>query len=173
MSGTIRIRIRTRLIALLFACNLIPLISILLDLYHPPESHADPALLLRDLQSGLVSQVFIFMAVGIWLSFLVSSNLTRPLQQILQVLRRVRKGDFEGKVVVTSNDEIGYTGDAINEMTEGLKERDFIKDTFGKYVTREIRDEILFGDHFPGRGAQKRDHALCGPQEFYSDGGRE
>ena len=36
LSGTIRIRIRTRLIALLFACNLIPLISILLDLYHRP-----------------------------------------------------------------------------------------------------------------------------------------
>ena len=57
----------------------------------------------------------------------------------------MRKGDFEGRVAVTSNDEIGYTGEAINEMTEGLKERDFIKDTFGKYVTREIRDEILSG----------------------------
>ena len=145
LSGTIRIRIRTRLIALLFACNLIPLISILLDLYHLPQSNDDPALFLSNLQSSLVSQVFLFMAVGIWLSFLVSSNLTRPLQQIIGVLRRVRKGDFEGRVAVTSNDEIGYTGDAINEMTEGLKERDFIKDTFGKYVTREIRDEILSG----------------------------
>ena len=43
MTGTIRIHIRTRMIALLFACNLIPLISILLELYHPPESHADPS----------------------------------------------------------------------------------------------------------------------------------
>ena len=146
LQGAIRIRIRTRLIALLFACNLIPLISILLELHHLPQSNYDPALVLSQLQSSLVSQVFIFMAVGIWLSFLVSSNFTRPLQQIIGVLKRVRKGDFEGKVAVTSNDEIGYTGDAINEMTEGLKERDFIKDTFGKYVTREIRDEILSGD---------------------------
>ncbi len=44
------------------------------------------------------------------------------------------------------NDEIGYTGDVINEMTVGLKERDFIKETFGKYVTAEIRDEILSGN---------------------------
>ena len=143
--GTIRIQIRTRLIALLFACNLIPLISILLELYYLPKSDDDPASALTLLQTSVFSQVFIFMAVGIWLSFLVGSNLARPLQQIIQVLRRVRKGDFEGKVIVTSNDEIGYTGDAINEMTEGLKERDFIKDTFGKYVTREIRDEILSG----------------------------
>jgi adenylate cyclase len=48
-------------------------------------------------------------------------------------------------VRVTSNDEIGYTGDVINEMNEGLKERDFIKDTFGKYVAQEVRDEVLSG----------------------------
>jgi len=30
-------------------------------------------------------------------------------------------------------------------MLAELKERDFVKDTFGKYVTREIRDEILAG----------------------------
>lgn len=85
------------------------------------------------------------MAVSLWLTFLVSSNLTRPLQEITHVLRNVKNGLFEDKVRVTSNDEIGYTGDVINEMTEGLKERDFVKETFGKYVTKEIRDEILSG----------------------------
>ena len=57
----------------------------------------------------------------------------------------MREGRFDEKVRVASNDEIGYTGDVINEMSEGLRERDFIKDTFGKYVTQEIRDEILAG----------------------------
>ena len=80
-----------------------------------------------------------------WLTFLVSSNLTRPLREIIHVLQSVRKGNFDGRVRVTTNDEIGYTGDVINEMSEGLRERDFIKDTFGKYVTQEIRDEILAG----------------------------
>ena len=46
---------------------------------------------------------------------------------------------------MTSNDEIGYTGDAINDMTDGLIERDLIKDTFGKYVAKEVRDEVLSG----------------------------
>jgi adenylate cyclase len=87
----------------------------------------------------------IFIGVGVWLVFLVSSNMTRPLEEIVRVLRGVRNGQFEDKVRVTSNDEIGYTGDVINEMTEGLKERDFIKEVFGKYVSKEIRDEILSG----------------------------
>ncbi len=85
------------------------------------------------------------MGVGIWLTFLVSSNLTRPLREIIHVLQGVRKGNFDGLVRVTTNDEIGYTGDVINEMTKGLKEREFLKETFGKYVTEEVRDEILSG----------------------------
>jgi adenylate cyclase len=86
------------------------------------------------------------MAIGIWLTFLVSNNFTGPIARMIHVLNGVRKGRFDRRVRVTSNDEIGYVGDVINEMTEGLKERDFIKDTFGKYVSEEIRDEILNGN---------------------------
>ena len=48
-------------------------------------------------------------------------------------------------MTVLSNDEIGQLGDAANAMVEGLAERERIKDAFGKYVTPEIRDEILNG----------------------------
>jgi adenylate cyclase len=75
----------------------------------------------------------------------VGSNLTRPFEEIIRVLKDVRHGNFDNRVRVTSNDEIGYAGDVINEMNEGLKERDFVKDTFGKYVAQEIRDEVLSG----------------------------
>ncbi len=86
------------------------------------------------------------MAIGLVLTLLVSGNLTRPLKEIIRVLQGVQNGDFDKKVRVTSNDEIGYTGDVINEMARGLKERDQIKDVFGKYVTKEIMDEILSGN---------------------------
>jgi len=133
---TLKIRIRTRLVALLFACNLIPFFIILGSMWDTYKTDLEPTQLLERLQSSMLSQATIFMAVGVWLTFLVSSNLTRPLQAMIHVLRNVRNGHFEHKVRVTSNDEIGYTGDVINEMTEGLKERDFVKETFGKYVTK-------------------------------------
>jgi adenylate cyclase len=145
VSGIFRISIRARLIAMLFACNLIPFFSILSFLWQASRFVQEPAVILQELKEALIDQAVIFMGVGLWVTFLVSSNLTRPLRQIIQVLRKVREGRFDERVRVTSNDEIGYTGDVINEMCEGLRERDFIKDTFGKYVTREIRDEILNG----------------------------
>ncbi len=145
VSGSFRISIRARLIAMLFACNLIPFFSILTYLWQATRSGREAAVSLQELEVALAGQAVLFIGVGLWVTFLVSSNLTRPLLQIIKVLRKVREGRFDAKVRVTSNDEIGYTGDVINEMSEGLRERDFIKDTFGKYVTQEIRDEILAG----------------------------
>ena len=142
---TIRIRIRTRLVAFLCACNIVPLLAILNLLRETLYSPMTPASVLQHLRTELFFNALIFMGVGAWLTFLVSGNLTGPLQEIVRVLRRVKDGDFNRKVQVTSNDEIGYTGDAINEMTDGLRERDFIKETFGKYVAAEVRDEVLSG----------------------------
>jgi sigma-B regulation protein RsbU (phosphoserine phosphatase) len=139
--GTMRIRIRTKLTAFLFACNIVPLVSILQHTHG--RLHADESLMtsLGSFQSYLAIQIFVFMAVGIWLTLLVSSNLTKPLQEITHVLREVQHGLFETRVRVTSNDEIGYTGDVINAMTEGLIERDQIKQSLS--LAKEIQQNLL------------------------------
>jgi sigma-B regulation protein RsbU (phosphoserine phosphatase) len=141
ITGTVRIRIRTKLTAFLFACNIVPLVSILQRTHG--RLHADESLMtaLGAFQSDLAIQIFVFMAAGIWLTFLVSSNLTKPLQEITHVLRNVQHGLFETRVRVTSNDEIGYTGDVINAMTEGLIERDRIKQSLA--LAKEIQQNLL------------------------------
>jgi adenylate cyclase len=142
---TLRIRISTRIGALIFAANLVPFFAILNIAAGTLHGKGDAAQILEELRSTLFINAILFMAVGIWLAFLVSSNLRRPLEEIIRVLQQVRNGQFDHKVRVTSNDEIGYTGDSINDMTDGLIERDLIKDTFGKYVAEEVRDEVLSG----------------------------
>ena len=46
---------------------------------------------------------------------------------------------------VVGNDEIGAVAEGFNRMVGGLRERELIRETFGKYVTQEVRDEILSG----------------------------
>lgn len=75
------------------------------------------------------------------MTIIVSSNLTRPLQEIIRVLKGVRDGDLYNKVQVTTNDEIGYTGDVINEMTEGLRERDRMRHSLD--LAREVQQNLL------------------------------
>jgi adenylate cyclase len=141
---TLRIRISTRIAALIFTANLVPFFAII-TIASGTLGGGNPALALQELRSAIFINAILFMIAGIWLGFLVSGNLRRPLEDIIRVLQKIRKGEFDHKVRVTSNDEIGYTGDSINAMTDGLIERDLIKDMFGKYVAQEVRDEVLAG----------------------------
>jgi len=142
---TLRIRIGTRIGALIFAANLVPFFAILSIAGGTSYEMGNTAQALIQLRSSIVINAILFMGVGVWLAYFVSGNLRRPLEEIIRVLQEVRNGRFDKKVRVTSNDEIGYTGDCINDMTDGLIERDLIKDTFGKYVAKEVRDEVLSG----------------------------
>ena len=138
---TLRIRIRTRLVALLFACNLIPLISIMLILQRITSTQQDLSTAIQQLRSAIFTNVFIFLGVGIFLTMLLARNLSIPFTEIVETLRWVRKGRFDKKVQVTTNDEIGYTGDVINEMTEGLKERQRLQQSLD--LAREVQQNLL------------------------------
>lgn len=138
---TLRIRIRTRLAALLFACNLIPLISIILIMMRLGGLHQDATTTLQQLRTSIYINAFVFLGIGIYLTGLVSKNLTIPFTEIIQTLRDVRNGRFDKKVQVTTNDEIGYTGDVINEMTEGLKERQRLQQSLN--IAMEVQQNLL------------------------------
>ena len=139
--NTLRIRIRTRLLALLFACNLIPLISTILILNRIVGSHYEPALALEKMHTAISINVFIFIGVGICLTILVSRNLSIPFRDIIQTLHRIKNGLFDKRVQVFSNDEIGYTADAINEMTKGLIEREEMKQSLN--LAKEVQQNLL------------------------------
>lgn len=138
---TLRTRIRTRLVALLFACNLIPLVSMIMILHLIAGSGHEPALSLEMLRSAILVNALLFIGVGIYLTVLVSRNLSIPFQGILRTLREIRNGNFDKRVQVVSNDEIGYTGDAINEMIKGLIEREKIQQSLD--LAREIQQTLL------------------------------
>jgi sigma-B regulation protein RsbU (phosphoserine phosphatase) len=138
---TLRIRIRTRLVALLFACNLIPLFSILHIFYRITDTEYDPVTQLDILRSAIFVNTSIFIISGLCLTMLVSRNLTLPFSEIIETLRGVKNGHYNKKVQVTTNDEIGYTGDAINEMTEGLKERERMQQSLD--IAMEVQQNLL------------------------------
>ena len=138
---TFRVSIRVRLAAFLLGCNLVPFITLVLFYAQIAGAGKDPATALDRVGAFLLINSFIFIAVGLWLCFLVSSNLSRPLRDIIQALKKVRTGNFDGRVQVTSNDEIGYTGDVINQMTAGLKERERLR--LSMLLAREVQQNLL------------------------------
>ena len=138
---TMRMRIRTRLAALIFACNLIPFLALIAIVRGTYRAPLDSAQLLELLRPALLTNAIFGISVGIGLAALVSGNITRPLKEIIRVLKSVRDGDLDQKVKVTSNDEIGYTGDVINEMTDGLIERDKMRQSLE--LAKEVQQNFL------------------------------
>ena len=140
---TLRIRIRTRLVALLFACNLIPLVSIMRVVHRITTTQQDLSVTIQQLRSAIYTDAIIFLGVGVFLTILLARNLSIPFKEIVQTLKWVRNGRFDKKVQVTTNDEIGYTGDVINEMTEGLKERERLQQSLD--IAMEVQQNLLPG----------------------------
>ena len=93
------------------------------------------------LKSAIIINALIFIAVGGLLTILVSRNLSIPFRDIIQTLRRIRNGRFDKRVQVISNDEIGFTGDAINEMAEGLVERNLMQQALN--LAKEVQQNLL------------------------------
>jgi class 3 adenylate cyclase len=65
------------------------------------------------------------------------------LQELARHARRIRHGDLAVTVVPRSRDEIGVLARAMGDMVQALRDRDFIRETFGRYVSPELAEQCL------------------------------
>lgn len=91
----------------------------------------------------IVSLLWVAIAASVGLSFLVGRVLAGNLAQLARAARRVSQGDYEARVDIRSRDELGVLAATFNEMVDGLAEREFIRDTFGRFVHPHVVSEIL------------------------------
>ena len=108
----------------------------------------DPGAAAQVMGSLLVSIVFIAIVgslTAVGLALVVASSVATPLREVQGAMGEVERGNLETRCAVVTNDEIGAAAEGFNRMVGGLREREVLKETFGKYVSREIRDEILAG----------------------------
>ncbi len=149
IEGTAAISISKRVRAFFRIGSLIPLANIVLTLWILYLQADTSVVSVKEYARGvlifsIVVFVLFFMGSGV-LNRLISRSISLPVKNMLDTIKEIKKGNFDAQVKVVSNDEIGVLGDATNEMIKGLKERELLRDTFGKYVAPEVRDEILSG----------------------------
>lgn len=73
----------------------------------------------------------------------VARNVTRPVLSLAEGARRVRDGDYSQRVDVGHKDELGELAESFNTMTQGLAERDRVRDLLGKVVSSAIAEELM------------------------------
>lgn len=149
LKGAARISISRRIRMFYRMGTVVPLIILLVTLV-TVQWELDPAIMSAE-EYGRRIIIFVCVLFGIFfistgvLNRLVSRSIVDPLENMLGVVAKIRDGDYRTRIRVLGNDEIGVLGDAGNVMIKGLGEREILRTTFGKYVTPEIRDEILSG----------------------------
>jgi len=101
---------------------------------------------IRSARTSIWILTIVIVISGILLSFGVSLYFSRPIMRLRESAETLGMGHFEHRVQINRNDELGDLALAFNRMAEGLSEREVIRETFGKYVSPQIRDEILYGE---------------------------
>ncbi len=95
--------------------------------------------------------------VSVGLSISLARSVSKPLRRMVMAMQRIRQGDLEVKIPVVSNDEIGSVTEGFNLEVTGLRERNFIRDTFGSYLSPEVVSEILNSPTGMNLGGELRD----------------
>lgn len=139
--GAINLSIRARFFIYFFAVNIFPIAMFLKTIFK----------MVHDLQVDTsLTPIFVaagvLMLSGVVLTYLVSGSYQAPLVEMKEATGSIRSGHYEINIRVVSKDELGSLGEGINEMSQGLKEKELIKDTFGKMVDPTVRDHLLQGN---------------------------
>lgn len=74
---------------------------------------------------------------------LLYKSVQEPIDFLAEKMRKLAGGDFDVQTSVLFDDEIGRLKLNFNLMVGQLKEREEIKDTFGKYVSIEIAKHLI------------------------------
>ncbi len=91
------------------------------------------------------------------LGLVFARRLTRPISALTGAVSRVADGDLSQALPVRSGDEVGVLTGAFNGMVEGLRQRDLIRNAFGRYVSPEVAKTLLESPDGLRLGGHKRE----------------
>jgi adenylate cyclase len=87
----------------------------------------------------------LLVVLGLALRF--ASRMGGAVRSISEAAGQVKEGKYVHAPVIRTSDELESLALNFNAMVEGLKERDRLRETFGRYVTRQGADHLMKGNN--------------------------
>lgn len=91
--------------------------------------------------SSLLGVFVIAAAVAWWMA----SRMSKAVAGLSHVAAEIREGKFVHVDPVRTGDELEKLAGDFNAMSDGLREREQLREAFGKYFTRQVADRIMAG----------------------------
>ena len=98
---------------------------------------------LQDLGLDVLVAVVVAFTISMELTVLLTKSTLGPVDDLLKATNRVKEGDLEARVPVTSGDELGQLAGSFNQMLDGLYEREQLREAFGSYVDPDVVERVL------------------------------
>jgi adenylate cyclase len=94
-------------------------------------------------QGFLIYATLDIIFLGMLVAVFISRRFSRPLSTLVWATTQIAKGNYDCKVELKRNDELGTLADAFNRMGMELLRQSMMKESFGKYVGPEVLNMIL------------------------------
>jgi len=101
---------------------------------------------LKSVRYKIFTIAIVIIIIGVVVTFIVVGFMVKPINSLAYAARKIGEGNLDVKVKESGNDEIGELSRTFNDMVKGLAEREFLRDTFGKYVNPEVANRALRGE---------------------------
>jgi adenylate cyclase len=100
----------------------------------------------RLLSAGLAGAIVLIVSVVV--AVVIGRRTSRPIRRLAAAANRVQSGDLDGLDALPRSRvrEFDAAAGSFNAMVEGLRERELIRDVFGRYVPERIAQALLSGD---------------------------
>ncbi|MEV6334506.1 adenylate/guanylate cyclase domain-containing protein [Nocardia vinacea] len=98
------------------------------------------------------------LCFGLLLMAQTLSATVAPIRGVRRALRQVEDGDLDVAVTVYDGTELGELQSGFNRMVAGLREREQIRDLFGRHVGHEVAEAAL--EREPNLGGVEREAAV-------------
>jgi adenylate cyclase len=99
---------------------------------------ANPEVILSNLIIVLLFILLVGLAMCVIVAVLVARAIVNPIQTLRMAMERVENNDYNARVEVTTNDELGFLSERFNHMTGGLRQGEKLRQLFGLYVSPEV-----------------------------------
>ncbi len=124
----------------------------------------------------MTQATLIALAITIFLGLILSSSITGPIKELTLKAKQMSEGDFDQKVSVKSNDEIGQLGSMFNFLIDELKrsmsnlqqEKSKMETTF-KYMADGVLTVDINGNIVHANPVAKSLLSLTNDEEKYDD----
>jgi adenylate cyclase len=95
---------------------------------------------------GLNAMIAVMIvALAVLIVYFFSKTITLPLRALVDAAKRIEEGHFHLRLKPRARDEVGLLTSAFVHMGDGLAERQRLKDTFGKFVNKEVAERAAKG----------------------------